>query len=289
MRTLRTSSRALSLLAATALAAVAGVVGASSAQAAGIQAPAAHTHANAQTAHVIPFSGRGGVSGTVEANPLNVRGGPGTGYNLHGSLGYLSTVKIPCYEYGTNVTATWPNGQTYTTNVWDAIADGTGESNGLYVSDAWVNTNGNTATMVPACHNIAANPYNYPWPNVGPTTYIADGYGYYEGECTSFASWELRADYYPNSKSPDWLGNADQWTGISATSMPHVGDIAQWDPYRNGAGGNGHVAYVHTVNYDAGTIEVYEYNWLDSFNGYTGHRLSIRTISWSAPSRYLQF
>lgn len=286
MRTLRTPSRVLSLLAAVALATLAGITGASGAQAATVHASATHVQKNS---HVIPDSGRGGVSGTVEANPLNVRGGPGTGYNTHGSLSYLSSVKIPCYEYGTSVTATWPNGQTYSTNVWDAIADGTGESNGLYVSDAWMNTGGNTATMVPACHNIAANPYNYPWPNVGPTTYIADGYGYYEGECTSFAAWELRSDYYPNSTSPDWLGNADQWKGISATSMPHVGDIAQWDPYRNGAGGNGHVAYVHTVNYDAGTIEVYEYNWLDSFNNYTGHRLSIRTISWSAPSRFLQF
>lgn len=283
MRTLR-MPRSSSLLAATAMTAVTGVVGATGAHAAAATAPSVRP-----LNHVVPMNGRGGVSGTIEASPLSLRGGPGTGYNVHGTLSYGTSVKIPCYEYGTTVTATWPNGVTVTTNVWDGIADGTGESNGLYVSDAWVNTGDNTASAVPACHNIAANPYNYPWPNVDPNTYIADGHGYYEGECTSFAAWEERADYYPILKSPDWLGNADSWTGVSATSMPHVGDVAQWDPYRNGAGGNGHVAYVHTVNYDAGTIEIYEYNALDSFNGYTGHRLSIRTISWSAPSRYLQF
>lgn len=281
---MRNLKRSVVLTAATFTTVIVGIAGAAPSQAAG---HTARTGKGGGT--VTPYSGVGGTTGTVEANPLNVRGGPGSGFNLHGTLSYGSSARIPCYEYGTTVTATWPNGQTYSTNVWDAIADGTGESNGLYVSDAWMNTGGNTATMVPACHNIAANPYNYPWPNVAPTTYIADGYGYYEGECVSFAAWELRSDYYPNAKSPNWLGNAYQWTGISATSMPHVGDIAQWDPNHNGAGYNGHVAYVAAVHYDAGTVDVYEYNWIDSFDNYTGHRLSIRTISWSQPSRYLQF
>lgn len=236
-------------------------------------------------------SGTGNVTGTVEAQPsLSVRGGPGTGYNVHGAVAYGSTVTIACYEYGTTITATWPNGQTYTTSVWDAITDtATGGSTGKYVSDAWVNTGGNTANMVPACTAVPASPSGYPWPYVSPTTYIADGYGYYEGECVSFAAWEVRADARWDTKSPNWLGNAYQWTGKTSSSAPHVGDIAQWDPNVNGAGGNGHVAYVAAVNYDAATIEVYEYNWLDGYDNYTGHRLSIRTISWSQPSRYLQF
>lgn len=234
-------------------------------------------------------NGKGGITGTIEANPLTVRGGPGSGYNAHGTLAYASRAQIPCWEYGNSVTATWPNGKTYTTSVWDAIADGTGESNGLYVSDAWVNTGGNTAAMLPECKNIAADPGAYPWPSVDPNANVPDGFGYFEGECTSFAAWELRNDRYPNIAPVDFLGNARDWVGRSWTSVPHVGDIAQWDGGRNGAGGNGHVAYVAAVHYDAGTIDVYEYNFRDSYNGWVGHRLSIRTLSWSDPSRYLQF
>ena len=98
----------------------------------------------------------------------------------------------------------------------------------------------------------------------------------------------IRSDGLPHAKSPDFLGNANQWTGASSSSAPHVGDIAQWDPNVNGAGSAGHVAYVAAVNSDS-TITVDEYNWLDSYDNYTGHALSIRTIPASAPSRYLRF
>jgi surface antigen len=80
--------------------------------------------------------------------------------------------------------------------------------------------------------------------------FIADGHGYYEGECTSFAAWAIRSDGWPHTKSPDNLGNADQWTGAYTDSGPHVGDIAQWDPNVNGAGSLGHVAYVAAFNSD---------------------------------------
>ena len=134
----------------------------------------------------------------------------------------------------------------------------------------------------------ALNPSAYPWPSVAPTTYIDDGHGYYEGECVSFAAWAIRTDGMPHTKSPDHLGNANQWTGAYIDSGPHVGDIAQWDPNVGGAGSLGHVAYVAAVNGD-GTIKVYEYNFLDSYNNNTGHRLSIRTVATSSASRYLHF
>ncbi|WP_204058150.1 CHAP domain-containing protein [Microbispora corallina] len=124
------------------------------------------------------------------------------------------------------------------------------------------------------------NPNNYPWPAVDG--WVADGHGYYEGECVSFAAWAIRSDGMPHSKSPDWLGNADMWTGAYVDTSPHAGDIAQWDDKVNGAGDRGHVAYVAAVNSD-GTIKVYEYNWG------TMHRLNIRTIPANAPSRYLHF
>src|SRR5579859_1711853 len=123
---MRRTRTAVSLLAALLLALVAGVAGATASYAAGRPTPG--QAGNGKGGQVVPYSGVGGVTGTVEANPLNVRGGPGTGYNLHGTLAYGSSARIPCYEDGTTVTATWPNGQTYTTSVWDGIADGTGES-----------------------------------------------------------------------------------------------------------------------------------------------------------------
>jgi surface antigen len=124
------------------------------------------------------------------------------------------------------------------------------------------------------------NPNNYPWPT--QDGWFADGHGYYEGECVSFAAWAIRADGMPHSKSPDYLGNADMWHGAYVDSSPHAGDVAQWDDNHNGAGSLGHVAYVAAVNSD-GTIKVYEYNW-GNF-----HRLNIRTISAGTPSRYLHF
>jgi hypothetical protein len=64
------------------------------------------------------------ITGTVESSPsLNRRGGPGTSYNIHGTVGYLSTVTIACFEWGNSVTAVWPDGEKYSTTVWDALAD----------------------------------------------------------------------------------------------------------------------------------------------------------------------
>lgn len=124
------------------------------------------------------------------------------------------------------------------------------------------------------------NPNAYPWPR--QDGWITDGHGYYEGECTSFAAWAVRSDGLRHATSPDWLGNADMWHGASVDPSPHAGDVAQWDDNHHQAGSMGHVAYVAAVYYN-GTIKVEEYNW-GNF-----HRLSIRTISASEPSRYLLF
>ncbi len=132
----------------------------------------------------------------------------------------------------------------------------------------------------PASAYTPLNPYAYPWPNV--SGWVNDHHGYYEAECVSFAAWAVRSDGLPHTKSPDFLGNANKWTGAYVDSAPHVGDVAQWDPYRNGAGSVGHVAYVAAVNSN-GTVTIDEYNWG------TFHKLNIRTITVSTPSRYLHF
>lgn len=103
----------------------------------------------------IHFVGGGGgyVTGTVKATPnLNVRSGPGTGYSITGTVNSGTRINISCYNRGTTVTATWPDGSTWTTNVWDGLRNNsTGTFGGTYVSDAWVDTGGDTSTMVPHC------------------------------------------------------------------------------------------------------------------------------------------
>ncbi|MEU9385935.1 SH3 domain-containing protein [Streptomyces sp. NPDC048279] len=60
---------------------------------------------------------------------LNVRSGPGTGYNITRTLPEGTRVPIFCQTPGTTVT-----GYYGTSNIWDNI------DNGEYVSDAYVHT-----------------------------------------------------------------------------------------------------------------------------------------------------
>ncbi|MET7701327.1 MULTISPECIES: SH3 domain-containing protein [unclassified Streptomyces] len=66
---------------------------------------------------------------TAPGSALNVRGGPGTSYNIVRVLPAGSRVPIFCQTPGTTVTG--PYG---TTKIWDNIG------NGEYVSDAYVHT-----------------------------------------------------------------------------------------------------------------------------------------------------
>ena len=133
------------------------------------------------------------------------------------------------------------------------------------------------------------DPASYPWP--ATDGWVADGHGYYVGECTSFAAWAVRASGRP---SPDWLGNANMWHSANTSAEPHAGDVAQWDPNYHDAGSAGHVAFVAAVN--GRTITIYEYN--NTAPGAGGfHRLTIRTVKLDDepgtrslyPSRYLRF
>jgi len=127
---------------------------------------------------------------------------------------------------------------------------------------------------------LTIDPTGYPWP--AQSGWIVDGHGYWEGECTSFAAWAVRDDRHPQSKWPDNLGNANQWSGGAVVGWPRPGDVAQWAAWYHGADSLGHVAYVAAVNAD-GTLIVAEYNW------YQFHRFDVRLITRDAPSRYLRF
>lgn len=216
------------------------------------------------------------VSGTGGGG-LNARSAPNTSASIVAHYAEGAALDISCQTNGTEV-----NGATW---VWDKL------SNGSYVSDYFTSTPtvDNFSINLPNCAGTVSplNPANYPW-SVGPTQWVADGYGYYEGECVSFAAWAVRNDGLHHVSSSSYLGNADMWSAARTESTPHVGDIAQWFDNVNGAGGSGHVAYVSEV-YGDGTIQVEEYNWLSSMNGYTAHRYNTRRISATAPSRYLQF
>jgi hypothetical protein len=85
----------------------------------------------------------GGLTGKVEASPtLNVRSGPGPDHPVAGAVRYGDVVGISCWTRGAPVTATWQDGSTWTTDVWDRLDQGGATG---YVSDAWINTGGDTA------------------------------------------------------------------------------------------------------------------------------------------------
>ncbi|MGD0244646.1 MAG: CHAP domain-containing protein [Streptosporangiaceae bacterium] len=113
--------------------------------------------------HAVPWAGLnflhfagggltgGGLTGKVEASPvLNVRSGPDTTHPVVGSVPYGGVVAVSCWTKGASVTATWPDGSTWTTDVWDRLA-GTFDGGPGYVSDAWINTGGDTSKQAKSC------------------------------------------------------------------------------------------------------------------------------------------
>ncbi len=219
---------------------------------------------------------------------LDVTGGCAKTYQVAWTDGSLAVQSVP---YVDHVVGSLANGASVplicqlkggtdpydglTSHTWDMIGSG------RFVYDHFITTpaqdsNGWSAG-VPRC----VDPGSYPYPY--QSGYVADGHGYYEDECVSFAAWALRA-IGKSSGAADYQGNADMWGSHAAyvDSSPHAGDIAQWFDNYNGAGSLGHVAYVQSINGN-GTITVYEYNW-GNF-----HRLNIRSISTGTPSRYLHY
>lgn len=95
-------------------------------------------------------------------------------------------------------------------------------------------------------------------------------WGMYPGHnCTNYAAWRLMQ----NGVDASYLqgqGNAYQWSGVAAghgivtDNTPRVGDIAWWDSNTEGAGPDGHVAYVEQVGY--GYIVTSEDNYGGDFD-----------------------
>ena len=137
----------------------------------------------------------------------------------------------------------------------------------------------------------------YPY-NVAAGTYIADKWGFYQCECTSFVAYCLNTrngfNFYNTMYGSDdtnrW-GNAGHWGsvaqlhGISVDNTPAVGAVA-WD--------NWHVAWVCAVNGDYVTIDEYNYGndgrvWDEAGQFWHGnHRYNTRTIK-KTDYQYIHF
>ncbi|MEV6971142.1 CHAP domain-containing protein [Hamadaea sp. NPDC051192] len=258
MTTVRRAARAALL---TVLATAAALVAA---------APAAHA---AET-----VSARATVA--TDGTPLNIRTGPGTGTAVVGQLPDDAAITVYCVVQGQAVTGPWG-----TTTWWDKIDPAADR----YVTDALVYT-GTMEPVAALCgsghqdkpSSQITDPATYPYANGNPAQ--ADGMGYYQRECVSFAAWAVTHDAIAdNNTDPSWLGNAWMWgydpRATRRTGTPQPGDIAWWD--RNTISELGHVAYVAQVTDTA--VLIYEYN------GSGDHQL--RTNHWiglNEPSAYLK-
>ncbi len=125
-------------------------------------------------------------------------------------------------------------------------------------------------TGVPGPAGAAVGSNDYPYASSTPDT--VDSWNFYTRECTSFVAWRLNNDLgipftnqYDNPAG-NW-GNAEHWddaaasVGIAVDGNPSANSVAVWNPFVNGVGSAGHVAFVMSVNGD-GTINVEEYNWV---------------------------
>lgn len=133
-----------------------------------------------------------------------------------------------------------------------------------------------------------------------PGIYVTDPFGYYFGECTSWAAWAFNRDHgHGVNGTPKYSlaagnfanGNAATWRtawesrGWPVSSTPQRGAIAWWGA--NGAlgvGDAGHVAYVEAVNPD-GSVLLSEYN--NAGLAPPGHRFDVRTVKPSDVNAFL--
>ena len=139
---------------------------------------------------------------------------------------------------------------------------------------------------------------DYPWRS--DSTQAADTWGFTKRQCVSFAAFRLAQHGHALNNGTQHWGSALNWddaaraNGVTVTSTPHVGAIAQWNAgegsgiYANGsstpnghftAGSYGHVGYVAAV-YSDGSALIEQYN-LGGTRSYSAMRMQ-------AP-RYLVF
>ncbi len=105
---------------------------------------------------------------------------------------------------------------------------------------------------------------DYPWPKADARTF--DQWGYNYRNCTSFCAWRIENDLH--LPVPRWgkggsFGRLAAAAGVPVDNHPRAGDLACFLPNQNGAGDEGHVAFVMGLSTGAGkiTVNLEEYNF----------------------------
>ena len=207
---------------------------------------------------------------TLASPSLNERSAPSTSAAASGSLPYHSTIYIACQISGSNVGGSV---------VWDKL------TNGAFISDYWTNTPGNLTwtSSIPRCSTTPPPPPPS-GATVGRTVSYNEGAS---GQCTWWAIDRFHAlsGYYPNLVAPGnngdaryWAGNA-VYNGWTVTATPRVNSIVVFQPYTNGAGAVGHVAWVTAVS--GSTITFTEMNYV------AWNRVDTRTVTPVSSVQYI--
>ncbi len=210
-----------------------------------------------------------GVYYVTATLPLAERAAPSTSSAVLGWLSHDEAVVIECQTTGTDV---------YGSSIWDRL------TGGQYVSDYWVSTPV-FARFTPGLPQCPATPPPAPGaPTVGATTAGDQGD---LGQCTWWADYEFHAysGLWPDFTGPN-NGNAMYWAGNAAakgwtvSAVPERWSVAVFPAWTNGAGADGHVAWVTGVS--NGQITVSEEN----FTYGAGH-LDVRTLTPASTVRYI--
>lgn len=175
---------------------------------------------------------------------------------------------------------------------------GTGAEGAQPVTNSEACGNGGTEL---AGHGDGKDDYPFKSVTPGPGIYVADPFGYYYGECTSWATWAFNRDHggYTGTGAPKFSlaagnfanGNGADWKaawlarGWPVSTTPKRGAVAWWGANGGpGIGVYGHVAYVEDVLPD-GRVLLSEYN--NSGLAPPGHKFSSRTVDPQEVNAYL--
>jgi surface antigen len=237
-------------------------------------------------------------SGKAAPEGVNIRAGAGTNSAPIGQLTRNQTYNFDGYTFGEMVRDRWTNQPDYR---WYKLV-----GQNAYVASAAIQGNapGSTALPPSSCTSTAPTPSNGQ-PNFNANEYRGgnpfwnNGFapvstnprnpklGNALGNCTWYANGRAKQFGRSAARVDRMLGNAGQWgseasaAGITTSSQPQVGAIAQWNA--SGAMPYGHVAVVEQVNSN-GTVLISESSYGNSSWNFL---YRTRTISANNPSRYI--
>ncbi|WP_328431764.1 CHAP domain-containing protein [Streptomyces sp. NBC_00453] len=148
-----------------------------------------------------------------------------------------------------------------------------------------VYSNTNKPLWAAGTNIVVGGSNDYPYAN--SSIDVSDGAGFLTRECTSFVAWRIRHNLkiadFSNGWRGGWFGHAGTWVanarnlGLVVNSTPAVNSVAVLPAGVDGAGSMGHVGFVLGVG--NGTVDVEDYNYADSYDGYQYYSYSRHTIA----------